>query len=128
MPSSAKDRILLAAIPKKTALSRLHVSLCRALNVVHCACHLALTDPGVQSLAVLLRRDSDQPNKRAAHYISAPKPAVEGDLFEDSVCSFELTLRFFDPHLKNVFGGRPAQLSREYTLKIANTHGDVICK
>ena len=83
---------------------------------------------GVESSAVLVRRDSDQPNKRAAHYISASKPAVEGDLFEAPVGSFELALRFFDPHLQNVFGGCPSQFPREYTLKITDTHGEAICQ
>src|SRR5215468_9163046 len=83
---------------------------------------------GIQSLAVLLGRDSDQPNEGVAHYVSAPKPTVESDLFEAPVGSFELTLRFFDPHLQNVLGGRPAHLPREYTLKIANAHAEVICK
>jgi hypothetical protein len=35
-----------------------------------------------QSSAVLVRRDPSQTNKRAAHYIDAPKPALESDLFE----------------------------------------------
>lgn len=40
---------------------------------------------GFQSSAVLVRRDADQPNERAAHHVSAPKPAGEGDLFEAPV-------------------------------------------